>query len=476
MKALTPGASKPKPSWGQKPNQKKENNPQPQTILDEFFWEVPAEDIVTCYAIVTEEEGTSEAVEAPPSADEVAKIVKEESAAERRSRKRKERQRARRKEGFTKFNGVESPVLHLIQFITECCGKNPNPQRLRTCFGKSLGPEPGKRFRHPAIQAVEDWKDIHFLLRFFSQHRENTRRKVAHWLQCPGERTADYINNWRNAAWSDPKVTKVPERDLVRSCLSAAAYEGRHGPLTFASAYDKAKLRRMRVTPARTLEQFYVESHIQRVLKALEKGGSRPLAKHHPEVRQRRRLGWPVFKLFREGEVAPLRHLLRYHALVRLKKQGTDYALRHFPFSLACHSTALLWFAKLPEKSLASGADLVEAFMARFHDYSVRVTPDQLKAVRPLKCESDAQFIQLDTRLHVPYQHPESKMVRECAFALDKGHGSLPPTFAEWLKQVHSRGLIKLKDISCGGFLACKIAGAAPEEEGAESFPEGYSM
>ena len=78
MKGLTPGASKPKPSWGQKPNQKKDNNPQPQTILDEFFWEVPAEDIVTCYAIVTEEEGTSEAVEAPPSADEVAKIVKED--------------------------------------------------------------------------------------------------------------------------------------------------------------------------------------------------------------------------------------------------------------------------------------------------------------------------------------------------------------------------------------------------------------
>ena len=183
-----------------------------------------------------------------------------------------------------------------------------------------------------------------------------------HWLQCPGERTADYINKWRNAAWSDPKVTKVPERDLVRSCLSAAAYEGRHGPLTFASAYDKAKLRRMRVTPARTLEQFYVESHIQRVLKALEKGGSRLLAKHHPEVRQTRRLGWPVFKLFREGEVAPLSHLLRYHALVRLKKQGTDYALRHFPFSLASRSTALLWFAKLQEKSLAGRLSFQKAF------------------------------------------------------------------------------------------------------------------
>nr|YP_009380972.1 hypothetical protein AEK19_MT0576 [Utricularia reniformis]ART30832.1 hypothetical protein AEK19_MT0576 [Utricularia reniformis] len=36
------------------------------------------------------------------------------------------------------------------------------------------------------------------------------------------------------------------------------------------------------------------------------------------------------------------------------------------------------------------------------------------------------------------------------------------PTFAELLKQVNSRGLIKFKYISCGAFLACQIASAAP--------------
>lgn len=40
---------------------------------------------------------------------------------------------------------------------------------------------------------------------------------------------------------------------------------------------------------------------------------------------------------------------------------------------------ALVWFANLPRQATMSWANLVEAFIARFHDYAVQVTPSQVR-------------------------------------------------------------------------------------------------
>ena len=130
-----------------------------------------------------------------------------------------------------------------------------------------------------------------------------------------------------------------------------------------------------------------------------------------PEVKQTRYLGWPSFKLFREGYMAAIGHLFRYTTMIRLMSQTEEYALRNFPFSLAVNSCAFKWFATLPKQSIIYWTDLVEAFMARFHDYTIRVNSSQVQAVRPLSCETSFEFIMrwMDTRLHCPHLHPAEK-------------------------------------------------------------------
>ena len=77
--------------------------------------------------------------------------------AKARSLKRRERQRKRRKQGFTRFTGFESPVDHLLRYATECCGEKPD--QLRKHFGRSLGPIPAKWYRTPAVQEVKSWTE-----------------------------------------------------------------------------------------------------------------------------------------------------------------------------------------------------------------------------------------------------------------------------------------------------------------------------
>lgn len=148
-------------------------------------------------------------------------------------------------------------------------------------------------------------------------------------------------------------------------------------------------------------------------------------------------------------------HLYRYKFLVRMMSQTEDYALRHFPFYLASHSYALTWFALLPNQSRASWADLVEAFTARFHSVTIRVTPEQVKAVRPLECETMPEFIMrwVDTRLHHFQTASEYQMVQD---RLETMGGSLastsadpPSTFVELLKQAHEQISSDKMDTSC---------------------------
>ena len=135
-------------------------------------------------------------------------------------------------------------------------------------------------------------------------------------------------------------------------------------------------------------------------------------------------------------------HLFRYMTLVRILSQDESPALWNFPFSLATDSYALSWFAKLPHESVASWTDLVEAFIARFHDYTVKVTPEQMETMRPLSCETTAEFIMrwMDMRMRCYHPHSETHMVRECIAAMK---GTYPPvvTFAELLKQVPEQEL-----------------------------------
>ena len=192
-------------------------------------------------------------------------------------------------------------------------------------------------------------------------------------------------------------------------------------------AYDRAVLRQMRAPPGRVLEQVYVEPHIDQVLGYHRKEKS-PFLALYPEVNKLRRLGWPMYRMFKEGEMATIGHPFRYLAVVQLMSQDEAYALRHFPFSLASHSHALKWFASLSKRSLTSWADLVEAFIGRFHEYTVEVTPEQVRAVRPLACETTAEFVKrwLNTRLRCPYLRPEPQMVQDCLKTLEGRHDSTP--------------------------------------------------
>lgn len=106
-----------------------------------------------------------------------------------------------------------------------------------------------------------------------------------------------------------------------------------------------------------------------------------------------------MFRMFKEGEMTAIGHLFRYLAVVQLMSENEAYALRNFPFSLASHSYTLKWFASLPKQSLASWADLVEAVVARFNEYTVVVTLEQMQAMRPLASETRTEFVKrwLDT-------------------------------------------------------------------------------
>ena len=71
-------------------------------------------------------------------------------------------------------------------------------------------------------------------------------------------------------------------------------------PFTFIAAYEKAVLRQLRAPAGRILEQVYVEPHIDQVLGFLRKERS-PFLALYPEVNGLRRLGWPMFRMFKEG-------------------------------------------------------------------------------------------------------------------------------------------------------------------------------
>ena len=158
--------------------------------------------MVSCYHIGIEE-GTS----------------RQESASKRRMRRRRERQREHRRQGFTKYDGMSSPVLHILRYVQECCRDHPNLGKLHRNFGKSLGPVPKAWYQTPAVQAAKDWAQLQdlFLMRFAAQRRSQSYREMIGWEQHFGEKTACYINKWRNAAWSDPESLKVPEKETLRS-------------------------------------------------------------------------------------------------------------------------------------------------------------------------------------------------------------------------------------------------------------------
>ena len=120
------------------------------------------------------------------------------------------------------------------------------------------------------------------------------------WDQYLGEKTADYINKWRNTAWSDPRSLNAREQDEVKLCLSMAAYQQNRTSATFITAYDKAVLKQMKAPSGRILEQLYVEPHMDQVLGFLRKERS-PFLALFPEVNKVRRLGWPMLRMFKEG-------------------------------------------------------------------------------------------------------------------------------------------------------------------------------
>lgn len=82
----------------------------------------------------------------------------------------------------------------------------------------------------------------------------------------------------------------------------------------------------------------------------------------------------------------------------------------------------------------------MEAFVARFHDYAVRVTAEQVNVVRPLRHESANQFVLrwLDARLLSTPAQSEARMVRDCISAL----GNLYPPASSSVMPVTERELL----------------------------------
>ena len=161
-------------------------------------------------------------------------------------------------------------------------------------------------------------------------------------------------------------------------------------------------------------------------------------------------------------------HLFRYLAVVQLMSQNEAYAPRNFPFSLASHSYALKWFASLPKQSLASWADLVEAFVARFNEYTVVVTLEQMQAMRPLASETTTEFVKrwLDTRLRCPYLRPEREMVQDCLKTLEGYYDPMsgpPITFADLLRQIQELELPDKMDVSCNMVNITPVEGETSE-------------
>ena len=79
--------------------------------------------------------------------------------------------------------------------------------------------------------------------------------------------------------------------------------------------------------------------------------------------------------------------------------------------------------------------------MARFHDYDIQVSQEQMKTLRPLGTETPTEFILrwLDIRMHCPQPSSEKQMVQECIEAAQLTYLQAN-TFYELQKQVEVKG------------------------------------
>ena len=131
-------------------------------------------------------------------------------------------------------------------------------------------------------------------------------------------------------------------------------------------------------------KQYLKESHVCRVVWIL-RANAAPFLTMYPGERH---LGWPYFSLFREGQKKKSLWDISFSICDLVKLAHRDRVKRctliHFPFTLAEDGYALKWFSTLPRQCLSSW--VVEAFIARFHDYSIPVKAEQLRAM--LACET----------------------------------------------------------------------------------------
>lgn len=162
--------------------------------VGELFWDTPV--VATCYHlgvqdVVPQQDMEVDPPEAssspppvevgtpagpssvPPNGQEEASVNAEVPKLSRRKNKKR----------YTLYHGDESPVLHLLRYINECCGEHPDLGRLRRCFWKSLGPVPSAWYRQPAVQAAKSWIEMQdlFLLRFFSRCQKRPSKELMKW-------------------------------------------------------------------------------------------------------------------------------------------------------------------------------------------------------------------------------------------------------------------------------------------------------
>lgn len=97
----------------------------------------------------------------------------------------------------------------------------------------------------------------------------------------------------------------------VRLCLARAAYSQERSPASIVRAIEISNERQMRAPTEGELQQVYVERQIVRVLRYLKQKNAAFLDVF-PDIKRLQRRGWPMYTLFREGEMAALGHLFRY--------------------------------------------------------------------------------------------------------------------------------------------------------------------
>ena len=194
--------------------------------------------------------------------------------------------------------------------------------------------------------------------------------ELVRWKQHPGEDNRSYVLKWRSNALAIPRLLQEQESLVVESCKKSTTFAQDVETDSFLSLVKKAvESPSASTSSASQMMLFFIEAHADYIKEVLATMGGTPYAKYFARFSYPETIGWPMIKLFHEGEQSPIDHLFTYIQVVGENAFDEGYLFSYFPFSLASGSDALVWYVSLSHHLLWSWGDLMGAFVSRFHDY-----------------------------------------------------------------------------------------------------------